>query len=165
MTEPLADGLPRIPEHAMALMRRHLQRADNPADQAFMDLRGRALPSSLLEFLQLDAVRTLATVVHASDNAACAAVVRSDKGALLVSAGLRPLAGEPTYVATSRKAGIRWTPAVALLDDVPGALWMPCPKCQESALGVTADRLRAEVKQALSTRHRRVVVSSRHMLS
>jgi len=207
MTDPQTP-LGVVSERVLALLRPSMVKATNPADEAFLQMRDRAmahndkvlaalpregwegrgdellalypepeLPQSLSEFLQLPGVVPLVAFVHphpatagkevGRKEATCAAVVKGHGvGSLLISAGLRPDPDDVSRRGSLRKGGVRWTPAVELVDELAelDELWLPCPACKEIAMAVTGGLVRHEADIASRTAYRRVAVSTGQLL-
>ena len=136
------------------------------------------LPQRLGEFLQLPGVVSLVAFVHphpatagkkagGKDRATCAVVVTGHgAGRLLISAGIRPDPDDVSRRGSLRKGGVRWTPAVVLVDELAerDELWLPCPSCKEIAMAVTGGLVRREADTASCTTYRRVAVSTGQLL-
>ena len=131
-------------------------------------------PFSLESFLRLPGVVELVTFVHEHRSTAgvgkdrtCAAVMTGHHvGRLLVSAGLRPHPEEERERGRLRKAGVRWMPAVALVDELLDGdeIWLPCPTCEDVALAASGGLVRRESDLASASSRRRVVLASGHLL-
>jgi len=122
-------------------------------------------PQTLEAFLRLPGITSLVAFVHGhqkqNKDRTCAVVATGHGvGRILISAGLRPDVDQISEQGRLRKAGVRWMPATALVDELADQdeLWMPCPSCEDIALGATGGLVKRESGLALESSNRRVVL-------
>lgn len=136
------------------------------------------LPASLKDFERLPGVSVLVSFVHQhaagshdrsvkQGQPTCAAVVTGHGvGRLIISAGIRTDAEEEAHRGRLRKSGVRWNPAVALVDELANdqQIWLPCPACEEPAMAVTGELVKRETELAARSSARRVALRSGELL-